>query len=245
MVGIDAAVVEGRITTWAGVVRVSASAEGVRTVSLPRWADDTEPATASTVAVIERSGDRLAERHLRRALDELAEYFAGERHEFTLPLDLRGPEFYRRVWREVAGVPYGVTRSYGEIARSLGAPEASRAVGAANGANPVAPIVPCHRIVGSNGQLTGYGPGLPLKRRLLVMENVMPESTTSYDAWMAGISERLGTDAWLIGARSTGIYCRPTCSAARRSRPAPNPVFATRADAEAAGYRACRLCLAA
>ena len=245
MDGIDAGVVEGRITTWAGVVRVCASVEGVRAVSLPRWTDDTEPATASTAAIIERSGDRLAERHLRGALAELAEYFAGERREFTMPLDLRGPEFYRRVWREVADVPYGETRSYGEIARSLGAPQSGRAVGAANGANPVAPLVPCHRIVGSTGQLTGYGPGLPLKRRLLVMENVMPDSATSYDAWMARISERLGTDTWVIGARSTGIYCRPTCSAARRSRPAPNPVFATRAGAEAGGYRACRLCLAA
>ncbi len=245
MDSIQTQVAEGRIVTWAGEIRVTTSAAGVCEVMLPYWTDDTQPIASDDTVVIGRSGSKTAERHLRQALAELAGYFAGERREFTVPLDLTGPEFQRRVWREVARVPFGETRSYGEIARILGAPQAFRAVGAANGANPVAPFVPCHRIVGSNGHLTGYGPGLPLKQRLLVMENAMPASPAGYTIWTERVSQRLGTDSWVIGARSTGIYCRPSCSAARRSRPAPNPVFATRAEAEAQGYRACRLCLAA
>lgn len=237
---------EGYVTTWAGAVHASASGAGVRAVNLPRWTEETEPLAAGHGAVVvERAEDRDAERVLRHLLAELAEFFAGERRVFTVPLDLHGPEFHERVWREVARVPYGETRSYGEIARALGAPQAFRAVGAANGANPLAPIVPCHRIVGSTGQLTGYGPGLPLKRRLLVMEDAMPASGDDFDAWTQRTGERLRSTRWVIGARSTGIYCRPTCSAARRLLPRPNAVFADSAAAEAAGYRACRLCLAA
>lgn len=241
---------EGYVTTWAGVVRVTASPLGVRTVDLPRWDETTRPAGLADGAgnVVERADDGAAEEHLRQALAELAAYFAGARRAFDVTLDLQGPEFQRRVWLEVAGVPFGETRSYGEIARAIGAPAASRAVGAANGANPVAPFVPCHRVVGSNGRLTGYGPGLPLKQRLLIMEGAMPAAagaSDEYDAWVRCVGERLRTDSWVVGARSTGIYCRPTCAAARRSRPAPNPVFASAAEAEASGYRACRLCLAA
>lgn len=246
MTHIEVAVAEGHVTTWAGTVYASASDLGVRVINLPRWTERTEAATgADNQIVVAHSDSTAAERHLRQALAELVEYFAGERHEFTVPLDLQGSAFHRRVWDEVARVPYGETRSYGEIARTVGAPQASRAVGMANGANPVAPIVPCHRIVGSTGRLTGYGPGLPLKRRLLVMEGAMADSTDEYEAWVRQISDRMGSETWITGARSTGIYCRPSCSAARRSHPAPNPVFATAAEAEASGYRACRLCLAA
>ena len=242
---IEVAVAEGYVATWAGTVYASASDQGIRAVNLPHWTEQTQPVTAANgQIVVERADIPTAERHLRQALAELAEYFASERREFTVPLDLQGPAFHRRVWDEVARVPYGETRSYGEIARTIGAPQASRAVGMANGANPVAPIVPCHRIVGSTGQLTGYGPGLPLKRRLLVMEGAMADSSDEYDTWVRRMSGRMGSETWLTGARSTGIYCRPTCSAARRSRSAPNPIFATAAEAEASGYRACRLCLA-
>lgn len=236
---------EGHITSWAGTIHVSATDLGVRSVMLPQWTDQTQPGVAEREVVVVRAGSAAAERNLRQALAELAEYFAGERRAFTMPLDLQGPAFHQRVWHEVARVPYGETRSYGEIARTIGAPQASRAVGMANGANPVAPLVPCHRIVGSTGRLTGYGPGLPLKQHLLVMEGAMAASTGDYEAWMRRMSDHMGSDDWVVGARSTGIYCHPTCSAARRSRPAPNPIFASPAEAEAGGYRACRLCLAA
>ncbi|MFF7853055.1 methylated-DNA--[protein]-cysteine S-methyltransferase [Streptomyces sp. NPDC007904] len=102
--------------------------------------------------------------------EQLTAYFAGELTEFTLPLRLNGTPFQRRVWAELARIPYGETRSYGELADALGNPKASRAVGLANGRNPVGIIVPCHRVVGAGGGLTGYGGGLERKRRLLDFE---------------------------------------------------------------------------
>ena len=103
-------------------------------------------------------------------VDQLDEYFAGERTEFAVALRLQGTEFQRRVWAGLLEVPYGETISYGELARRIGQPTASRAVGLANGRNPVAIIVPCHRVIGSSGALTGYGGGLHRKRALLDLE---------------------------------------------------------------------------
>ena len=107
---------------------------------------------------------------LRQAVDQLGRYFAGERVQFTCPLDLRGTPFQLKVWNALTHIPYGETRSYSEMARAIGHPAAVRAVGAANGANPVAIIVPCHRVIGSDGSLTGYGGGLPTKAWLLALE---------------------------------------------------------------------------
>ncbi|HUJ57171.1 MAG TPA: methylated-DNA--[protein]-cysteine S-methyltransferase [Kofleriaceae bacterium] len=104
---------------------------------------------------------------LARAAEQLAEYFAGARTTFELPLGAEGTGFQRMVWRALEAIPYGETRSYGAIARAIGRPAASRAVGAANGRNPIAIIVPCHRVIGASGELTGFGGGLPAKRWLL------------------------------------------------------------------------------
>lgn len=104
------------------------------------------------------------------AVEQLAAYFAGDLIAFDLDLDLVGTEFQRRVWQALLTIPYGETRSYGAIATQLGSPGASRAVGLANGHNPVGIIVPCHRVIGANGNLTGYGGGLARKRHLLDME---------------------------------------------------------------------------
>lgn len=93
---------------------------------------------------------------LRQAMDQLRRYFVGERVQFSCPLDLRGTAFQIAVWEELYHIPYGQTRTYAQIAERIGRPQAVRAVGAANGANPVAVIVPCHRVIGSNGTLTGY-----------------------------------------------------------------------------------------
>lgn len=108
---------------------------------------------------------------LAEAARQLLAYFAGELRRFELPLEPEGTAFERRVWDAVAAIPYGDTRSYAEIARAVGSPGAARAVGAANGANPLPILIPCHRVVGSNGALTGYGGGLELKRRLLDLES--------------------------------------------------------------------------
>jgi methylated-DNA-[protein]-cysteine S-methyltransferase len=103
--------------------------------------------------------------------EQLSEYFAGERREFDLPLELAaGTPFQRRVWQELRRIPYGETTTYGELARRLGRPSASRAVGLANGSNPIAVVVPCHRVIGADGSLTGYGGGLRRKRLLLDLE---------------------------------------------------------------------------
>lgn len=107
---------------------------------------------------------------LRRAERQLREYFAGERREFELPLDPRGTEFQKRVWRALLTIGFGETRSYARIAAQIGCPAAVRAVGAANGRNPLSIVVPCHRVVGSNGQLTGFAGGLEAKAKLLSME---------------------------------------------------------------------------
>jgi methylated-DNA-[protein]-cysteine S-methyltransferase len=104
------------------------------------------------------------------AVAQLEAYFAGDLLEFDLDLDLIGTDFQRRVWAQLLTIPYGETRTYGEIAQQIGSPGASRAVGLANGHNPVGIIVPCHRVIGANGSLTGYGGGLDRKKRLLDME---------------------------------------------------------------------------
>ena len=104
------------------------------------------------------------------AMDQLKAYFAGKLKEFTLELRLHGTPFQRGVWQQLQRIPYGETRSYGELADALRNPKASRAVGLANGKNPVGIIVPCHRVIGASGSLTGYGGGLERKQRLLDFE---------------------------------------------------------------------------
>ncbi|KJX75328.1 methylated-DNA--[protein]-cysteine S-methyltransferase [Mycobacterium lepromatosis] len=104
------------------------------------------------------------------AVSQLDAYFSGELNEFAIELDLRGTEFQQRVWRALKTIPYGETRSYGEIAKQVGAPGAARAVGLANSRNPIPVIVPCHRVIGASGQLTGYSGGLERKLTLLELE---------------------------------------------------------------------------
>ena len=101
---------------------------------------------------------------------QLEEYFAGRRQRFALKLDLAGTPFQQQVWNALLTIPFGETRSYGQIARQIGSPGAARAVGAANGRNPVSIVAPCHRVVGSNGALTGFAGGLDVKARLLALE---------------------------------------------------------------------------
>jgi methylated-DNA-[protein]-cysteine S-methyltransferase len=107
---------------------------------------------------------------LDEAARQLGEYFAGRRRSFDLPLDPRGSEFQRGVWHALADIPYGETISYAELARRVGRPGAARAVGAANGRNPLPIVLPCHRVIGSDGTLVGFGGGLPAKRLLLGLE---------------------------------------------------------------------------
>jgi methylated-DNA-[protein]-cysteine S-methyltransferase len=105
---------------------------------------------------------------------QLQEYFAGERSHFDLLLNGAGTDFQQSVWSALARIPFGEVRSYGDIAREIGRPKAVRAVGAANGRNPLPIIVPCHRVIGSNGSLTGFAGGLDIKKKLLALEGALP-----------------------------------------------------------------------
>jgi O-6-methylguanine DNA methyltransferase len=112
-------------------------------------------------------------RHMQPYAHELQEYFAGQRREFTFPLDLRGTDFQLACWRALLAIPYGETRSYADVARAVGKPNAFRAVGMANNRNPIAIVVPCHRVIASDGSLCGYGGGLDAKRQLLELEGAL------------------------------------------------------------------------
>jgi methylated-DNA-[protein]-cysteine S-methyltransferase len=122
--------------------------------------------TAPTIDASWKNNDHL----LREAIRQLRAFFAGERQHFDLELNPQGTGFQQRVWRALQEIPFGETISYRELARRVGNPAASRAVGLANGSNPIAIIIPCHRVIGSNGTLTGYGGGLENKRWLLDFE---------------------------------------------------------------------------
>jgi len=123
----------------------------------------------------EKKGYEFVEgpRQLQAYASELEEYFAGKRREFTFPLDLRGTDFQQSCWRALLAIPYGETRTYADIARAVGKPTAFRAVGMANNRNPIAVVVPCHRVIASDGTLCGYGGGLDIKRKLLELEGAL------------------------------------------------------------------------
>ncbi len=152
-----------------GRVFVGGSAAGIHRVDFI----DLDRELASRVTLLERESGEPAERDPQAAsaaTTQLREYFDGTRTEFDLPLAPRGTEFQRRVWEALLDVPYGETTSYGDIAEAIGRRTASRAVGAANGCNPISIVAPCHRIVGADGSLTGYGGGLDRKVWLLNLE---------------------------------------------------------------------------
>jgi O-6-methylguanine DNA methyltransferase len=155
-----------------GMVRIASTEKGVCKIALPEeneedflgWLE----ACFDPQNVIENRGKNEG------VLAELESYLAGELREFESTLDLWGTEFQMKVWREVRTIPYGTTCSYQDIAERIGHPRAYRAVGAANGANPVPIIIPCHRVVGQDGSLRGYGGGLAMKERLLRLEGAIP-----------------------------------------------------------------------
>lgn len=153
------------VTTTIGDLRVVASDAGVRAILLPL-----PDCHASAVG-----RDDPDHPVLRDASRQLREYFAGERRVFDLPLDVDGTAFQRSVWEALVEIPYGATESYGQLAERIGRPGAARAVGAANGRNPVPIVVPCHRVIGADGTLVGYGgsseAGLTMKRRLIRLES--------------------------------------------------------------------------
>jgi methylated-DNA-[protein]-cysteine S-methyltransferase len=155
---------QSRIDTPLGALTLAATAKGLALA----WFD----AQAHRSAEVD-APQRPDHPHLTTAAREFAEYFAGTRREFTVPLDPQGTLFQQHVWRELLHIPMGALSTYGTVAARLGRPEAARAVGAAVGRNPVAIIVPCHRVVGRDGSLTGYAAGLPRKEALLRLEGAL------------------------------------------------------------------------
>lgn len=123
-------------------------------------------------AIQPREGWEQSQAPFAEVIRQLNAYFAGELTKFDLPFELNGTPFQKKVWQTLATIPVGETRTYGWLANAVGSPKASRAVGAANGANPLPVILPCHRIIGANGTLTGFGGGLPTKKFLLQLEGV-------------------------------------------------------------------------
>jgi methylated-DNA-[protein]-cysteine S-methyltransferase len=149
-----------------GELLLAGDRTALRQLSFPRSAHPRKPE-----ADWERS-----ETDFRDALLQLKGYFAGKVRRFELPLAPEGTAFQQEVWRALQTIPYGETLSYGGLARQIGRPTAVRAVGAANGRNPIAIIIPCHRVIGTGGSLTGFGGGLSTKRKLLALEGALPDS---------------------------------------------------------------------
>jgi methylated-DNA-[protein]-cysteine S-methyltransferase len=163
-----------------GPLSVVASEFGLRAIL---WPGD-EPERAGLHNALPRPGTT----HVHRAVSlQLGEYFAGSRTSFDLPLDLEGTEFQLAAWRELTTIPYGETRTYAAQAARIGRPSAVRAVGAANGRNPISIVLPCHRVVGSNGSLTGFAGGIDAKRWLLGHERAnAPSSSPARDRPVSG-----------------------------------------------------------
>ena len=145
-----------------GELKLVASDQGLSAIL---WEND-DPARVRLGPLVEDPAHLI----LVEAERQLRDYFAGTRTAFTVPLDFRGTEFQRSVWAALLAIPFGETRSYAEIARAVGRPSAFRAVGAANGKNPISIIAPCHRVIGTNGALTGFAGGLKAKELLLGLE---------------------------------------------------------------------------
>jgi O-6-methylguanine DNA methyltransferase len=162
------AIAIGAVDSPFGSLRLAASERGIVRLLFPRGSGR---GFSDWLAKSFRGAERVDWLPaLDKARQELDEYFAGRRTEFTVPLDLRGTDFQLTVWRALCAIPYGQTRSYADVARDIARPSAVRAVGGANNANPVAILVPCHRVINADGTLGGYGGGLEIKRRLLALE---------------------------------------------------------------------------
>jgi methylated-DNA-[protein]-cysteine S-methyltransferase len=153
-----------------GDLKLVASADGLAAIL---WEND-DPGRVRRNIVGEDSGHPV----LLATERQLAEYFAGERTSFDLPLDFSGTEFQMKAWHALLTIPFGETRTYAQIARQIGRPDAVRAVGAANGKNPISIVAPCHRVIGSNGELTGFAGGLDAKAYLLRLEGAQPKPIT-------------------------------------------------------------------
>jgi methylated-DNA-[protein]-cysteine S-methyltransferase len=159
--------------TSAGIISLCANASGISHLNfVPQSTDHWQTRELSLDVTTDVESLALATMHLNQAKSELLEYFAGQLQQFNVALAPKGTEFQQQVWQALGQLGFGETCSYADIASEIGRPKAVRAVGTANGANPIAIIVPCHRVIGKNGTLTGYAYGIALKQKLLQIEGI-------------------------------------------------------------------------
>ena len=159
-------------------------------------------------------GDEILEQ-TRKQLDE---YFNGDRKVFDIPLLMVGTDFQKDVWNALINVPYGATSTYLQLAKDIKNEKAVRAVAGANGANSISLIIPCHRIIGSNGELVGYGGGLPVKKRLLKLEKNNNVLSNDKKHNFIGNKDTRYDDLFFTGVKTTRIFCLPSCSAKKPNR---------------------------
>jgi methylated-DNA-[protein]-cysteine S-methyltransferase len=188
-----------RMTSPVGTLTLAATDDGLAAIL---WEND-RPGRVPLDVVAEANGHPV----LVETERQLKEYFAGRRRRFALKLDLAGTEFQRSVWSALQTIPFGVTRSYAQIAEQVGRPGAARAVGAANGRNPVSIVAPCHRVVGSSGALTGFAGGLEIKAQLLAFEGATPiaDQDRSRPASPATLFRELSEEAVRVPGRPGSI----------------------------------------
>jgi methylated-DNA-[protein]-cysteine S-methyltransferase len=185
---------------------------------------------------VEKNDDVLSK--VRVQLDE---YLNGDRTSFDIPVLMVGSDFQKSVWEALMKIPYGKTASYLDIAKFINNEKAVRAVANANGANSINLIIPCHRIIGSNGELVGYGGGVPVKKRLLKLEqnNSCLSDNEKYN--FIGSKNIKYDGVFFTAVKTTGIYCKPSCSARKPNR--ENVIFYdTKNEATENGYRPCKAC---
>ncbi len=178
---------------------------------------------------------------LKETRKQIDEYLIGERVEFEIPILMVGSDFQKQVWNALINVKYGEIASYLDLAKSIGNEKAVRAVASANGANSIGLIIPCHRIIGSNGELVGYGGGLPIKKRLLNLEKKNSKLTDDKKYEFIGSRNRKFDYKFVTAVKTTGIFCLPSCRAKKPNK--ENVVFYdTKKEAIKNGYRACKIC---
>ena len=178
---------------------------------------------------------------LKETRKQIDEYLIGERVEFEIPILMVGSDFQKQVWNALINVKYGEIASYLDLAKNIGNEKAVRAVASANGANSIGLIIPCHRIIGSNGELVGYGGGLPIKKRLLNLEKKNSKLTDDKKYEFIGSRNRKFDYKFVTAVKTTGIFCLPSCRAKKPNK--ENVVFYdTKKEAIKNGYRACKIC---
>ncbi len=172
---------------------------------------------------------------------QIDEYLKGNRTKFELPLLTVGTDFQKSVWNALLEIPYGSTSTYLQLAKSLNHEKAVRAVASANGANSLSIVIPCHRIIESNGGLGGYAGGIPIKKRLLELERTDHALSDDQKYDFIGSKDKKHNGSFFTAVKTTGIYCLPSCSARKPKR--ENVVFYdTKEEAILNGFRACKVC---